>query len=79
MLKATAVAGIPEADAKRVIEDENEGLMDLKMAIREQVGNGIDSVPYIMFEGRRRDLTKEGAQDVEDYVKALETIIKESN
>lgn len=77
-MKATTAAGIPEEDAKKVIADEDEGLVDVKTAIREQVGNGIDSVPYVRFEGKKRDLTFEGAQDVEDYVKGLETIIKES-
>lgn len=52
--------------------------MAVKMAIKEQVVNGVDSIPYIVFEGRRRDLTFEGARDVEEYVKALETIVKES-
>ena len=48
------------------------------MLVREQAGNGVDSVPYIMFEGKRRDLTLVGAKEVEEYVKALETISRES-
>jgi len=48
------------------------------MAIQEQAGNGVDSVPTIMFEGRKRDITIQGANEVEDYVKALEQIVKES-
>lgn len=52
--------------------------METKMAIREQAGNGVDSVPYIVFEGKRRDLTLVGAKEVEEYEKALATIAKES-
>ena len=62
-----------------MIEDQNEGLMDAKMLIREQVGNGIDAVPYIVIEGKRRDISLEGAKSVDEYVKALQQVIKESS
>ena len=42
------------------------------MLIREQAGNGIDAVPYVVLEGKRRDFTLEGAKEVDDYVKELE-------
>ena len=71
-------AGISESEAKPFIQDKDDGLMDVKMAIREQGGNGIDSVPYIVIEGKRRDLTLVGAKEVEEYEKALHTIVKES-
>jgi len=61
-----------------VIADESEGLQETKMLIREQAGNGIDSVPFISIEGKRRDVSLQGAQEVGDYVKALEQIVKES-
>ena len=47
------------------------------MLIREQAGNGIDSVPYVVFEGKRRDFTVEGAKEVEEYVKEMEKVAKE--
>lgn len=78
LLKAATDAGIPEAEAKAFIEDRDEGVMDVKMAIREQAGNAIDSVPYIILEGKRRDFTLEGAREVEEYEKALASIAKES-
>lgn len=78
LLQATKTADIPELEAKAFVEDKDDGLQDVKTLVREQAGNGIDSVPYIMFEGRRRDLTLVGAKEVEEYVKALETIAKES-
>lgn len=79
LLKACLDAGIEEAEAKKIIEDESEGLMEVKSLIREQAGNGIDSVPYVILEGRRRDVTLEGAKEVGEYVKALEQIVKESS
>lgn len=79
LLKAVTEAGIPESEAKKVIEDEDEGLMETKMLIREQAGNAIDSVPYIVIEGKRRDVTLQGCRDVAEYVKALEQVIKESS
>jgi predicted DsbA family dithiol-disulfide isomerase len=78
LLKATTAAGIPEKEAKDFIEDRNEGMMDTKMLVREQAGNGVDSVPTITIEGKRRDITLVGAKEVEEYEKALQQIAKES-
>lgn len=79
LVAACVEAGVPEAEARRVVEeDESEGLIDVKSALRESAMDGIDSVPTIVFEGRRRDLTLVGAKEVRDYVKAMETIAKES-
>lgn len=41
LLRAVTEAGIDEQEAKSFIEDEYEGLMDVKMLIREQAGNGV--------------------------------------
>jgi len=78
LLEACKEAGIPETEAKKVIGDEYEGLQETKMKMREQASNGVDSVPFVVIEGRRRDITIQGANEVEDYVKALEKIVKES-
>ncbi len=48
------------------------------MLIREQAGNGIDSVPYVVIEGKRRDITLVGAKEVDEYVKEFEKVAKES-
>jgi len=78
LMKACIDSGIHEDEAKLFLEDEDEGMMDVKILIREQAGNGIDSVPYVIIEGKRRDLTLVGAKDVDEYVKALEQVVKES-
>jgi hypothetical protein len=70
--------GIPEHEAKALVEDRAEGMTDVKMLVREQDGNGVDSVPSITFEGKRRDLTLVGAKEVDEYLKTLETIARES-
>ncbi|KAI9711641.1 MAG: hypothetical protein M1828_001901 [Chrysothrix sp. TS-e1954] len=79
LLAATQEAGIPDAEAEPVINDQDEGLQDVKMMIREQTSNGVDAVPYITVEGKRRDFTLEGAKEVTEYVKTLNQVIKESN
>lgn len=79
LLEAATEAGIPESEAKAVIEDEDEGLMETKMMIREQAGNAIDSVPYVVIEGKRRDVTLQGCREVAEYVKSLQQIVKESS
>ncbi|KAL2038206.1 hypothetical protein N7G274_009154 [Stereocaulon virgatum] len=78
LLKAATDAGIDRSKAEAFIGDEYEGLPETKMLIREQAGNGIDAVPYIVLEGKRRDFTLEGAKEVEDYVKEFEKVAKES-
>jgi len=78
LLTATKAAGIPEAEAKAFIEDEHDGLQDVKLLIREQTGNGIDSVPYIVIEGKKRDISLQGAKEVDEYVKWLERVMKET-
>lgn len=79
LIAACAEAGIDGEKAKAVVEDESEGAAEVKAALRESVTNAIDSVPHIVFEGRRRDLTLVGAKEVHEYVKAMETIAKESS
>jgi predicted DsbA family dithiol-disulfide isomerase len=78
LLRACKEAGIEEKEAKEIIDDASEGLMEVKSLIREQASNGVDSVPYIVVEGKRRDVTLVGAKEVEEYLKALEQIMKES-
>lgn len=72
-------AGINESEAKKLVDDETEGLADVKSAFQESRMNGIDSVPHITIEGRKRDITLVGAKEVEQYVKALQTVAKESS
>jgi predicted DsbA family dithiol-disulfide isomerase len=74
---ACQAAGLGAEEARRRVEDENEGAADVKSAIREQAGNGVDSVPYVVVEGRRRDFTLVGAKGVEEYGKVLEQVAKE--
>lgn len=78
LLQAAADAGIDQKAAAAFIADEDEGRQDVKLLIREQAGNGIDSVPYVVFIGKRRDITLEGCREVHEYRKALEQIVKES-
>lgn len=78
LLKATTDAGIPEDEAKPFIQDKSDGMMDVKNMVRQQAGNGVDSVPYIVIQGKRRDITLVGAKEVEEYEKALRQIVKES-
>ncbi|KAE9375262.1 thioredoxin-like protein [Stipitochalara longipes BDJ] len=79
LVAACVEAGISKDEAEKVVKDKDEGLQETKMKIREQAGNGVDSVPFIVFEGKRRDVTIQGANEVEDYEKAMQTIVKESS
>lgn len=78
LIRACTDAGISEAEAKAFVEDESEGLQEVKMMVREQAQNGIDAVPHVVFEGKRRDFTLTGAKEVEEYLKTMEMVVKES-
>ena len=78
LLKAALHAGVDRSKAEALIGDEYEALPETKLLIREQASNGIDSVPYIVLEGKRRDVTLEGAKEVEEYLKEFDKIVKES-
>ncbi|KAF2127005.1 thioredoxin-like protein [Dothidotthia symphoricarpi CBS 119687] len=77
LVTACLAAGLTEEEARTLVDDESEGLGVTKAAIREQTGNGVDSVPYIVFEGRRRDFTLVGAKEVAEYEKILGQVAKE--
>lgn len=80
LLRACAEAGVDERDAQRVVvEDRELGRRETSHMVKLAGINGVDSVPTIVFEGRRRDLTLVGAKEVEEYEKAHATIIKESS
>ncbi|KAL6715543.1 hypothetical protein ACLMJK_006504 [Lecanora helva] len=78
LLKAAVDAGVDQSKAEVLIGDEYEGLPETKLLMREQASNGVDAVPYIVLEGKRRDLTLEGAKEVDDYLKEFDKIVKES-
>jgi len=77
LVKACTAAGLSGEEAKKVVEDIDEELIQTKAAIREQAGNGVDSVPYVVFEGRKRDFTLVGAKTVAEYEKVLGQVAKE--
>jgi predicted DsbA family dithiol-disulfide isomerase len=68
---------VPEDETKALVADRERGARQVKGQIRT-VGMDVDAVPTTVIEGRRRDLTLVGLKEVAEYVKALQTIIKES-
>lgn len=80
LLRACEEAGVEDADAKRVVVEERDlGRNETRQMLRMAGINGVDSVPTVVFEGKRRDLTLVGAKEVAEYEKALATIVKESS
>jgi len=77
-LEAAGVeAGLEEGYVKGLVKG-SEGTEEVKRLFREQRLDGISAVPHIVIEGKKRDIKLIGARDVEEYVKALQTIINES-
>lgn len=71
-------AGISEEDAKRVVLDKELGLDEVQTKLNE-VRRDIDAVPVITFEGKKRDITLTGSREIEEYLKVLERVAKESS
>lgn len=71
-------AGLEGEWVKGVVGDEERGLEEVKRVLGRKRADGVDSVPHVVFEGMRRDITVVGAREVDEYVKTLQTIIKES-
>lgn len=78
LVEACVEAGIDEAEAKEVVKDSERGERDVKQKM-SIIAMDIDAVPVVMVEGKRRDITLTGAKEVAEYVKALETVAKESS
>jgi len=77
LVNAAVDAGIDRSEAEKFVNGD-EWEQEVKMAIREQAANGIDAVPYVVIEGKKRDVALTGAKDVNQYVKSLEQVMKES-
>lgn len=75
---ACLAAGLSAEQAGETVEDEERGMREVKASIREQAMDGVDSVPYVVFEGRKRDFTLVGAKGVGEYVRTLEQVGKEA-
>lgn len=77
LLEASLRAGVDGMEAEGFVGDEEVGLREVERLVGEEEGNGVDSVPIVVVEGRKRDFTLQGAKSVEEYVKCLEQVAKE--
>ncbi|EHK45142.1 hypothetical protein TRIATDRAFT_87959 [Trichoderma atroviride IMI 206040] len=78
MLIASCVeAGISEEEAKKVVLDKELGLNEVQAKLSE-IRRDVDAVPVVAIEGKKRDITLTGSKEIEEYLKALERIAKES-
>ncbi|KAJ2968850.1 hypothetical protein NQ176_g8975 [Zarea fungicola] len=78
LVGACVEAGIDEADARNAVGDKELGLRKVRDRMR-LVGSDVDAVPVVRIEGKKRDLTLTGAKEVGAYIKALETVAKDSS
>jgi predicted DsbA family dithiol-disulfide isomerase len=78
LITACLAAGLSHTESEELVNDGDVYARQTKAAIQEQAGNGVDSVPYVVFEGRKRDFTLIGAKTVEEYGKVLGRVEKEA-
>lgn len=71
-------AGISEEEANKVVLDKELGLDEVQSKLSE-IRRDIDAVPVVAIEGKKRDITLTGSKEIEEYLKALERIAKESS
>jgi predicted DsbA family dithiol-disulfide isomerase len=77
LTEACVEAGLDEAEASSLVQDKARGERQARDSLR-RVARDVDAVPVVVVEGKRRDMTLTGAKEVDAYIKALETVIKES-
>ncbi|KAB5554591.1 thioredoxin-like protein [Coniochaeta sp. 2T2.1] len=79
LVEACERAGLGREEAEGMGRGGKEdGLRETKRMVLEEKMDGVDSVPTVRIEGRRRDVTLVGAKSVEEYVRALVLVAKES-
>ncbi len=76
LLEAAKFAGLDLAKVEKFI-DSDDLEEETKEDIQEQGINGIDAVPSVNIEGKRRDFTLQGAKDVQVYVNTFQQLLKE--
>ena len=54
LITACLAAGMAEDEAKELVQDRERGKREVERKVREQGADGVDSVPYVVFEGRKR-------------------------
>lgn len=59
-------------------EDPDILLPETEALLCEQVSNGVDTLPLVVFEGRRRDFPFKGAKEVRGYLAVMEKLVKEN-
>jgi predicted DsbA family dithiol-disulfide isomerase len=74
---ACVAAGLDDAEAERVVGDE-VGLDEVQRAVQRQAADGVDAVPWVVVEGRRRDFTLVGAKEIREYEKVLADVVREA-
>jgi predicted DsbA family dithiol-disulfide isomerase len=78
LMEACVAAGVGKEEARELVGSE-EGKVETERKIREVSGDGVDSVPWVVFEGRKRDFTLVGAKEVGEYLKVMEQVVKEAS
>lgn len=77
LVEACVEAGVDEGEARSFVRG-GEGEDVVRELVREQARDGVDSVPWVSVEGKRRDVGVVGAKEVGEYVKVLKQVVKES-
>ncbi|KAI9835063.1 MAG: hypothetical protein M1819_002615 [Sarea resinae] len=72
------ITRITDNDANNNDNDKSREKRAVGDTIKTQRMDGVDSVPYVVIEGRRRDFSLVGAKEVDEYVKVLEQVVAES-
>lgn len=78
LLSACHAAGLNEEEARSIVDDQERGKKGVERELQQVRADAVDSVPYVVFEGRRRDFTEVGAKGVGEYGKVLGMVEKEA-
>jgi predicted DsbA family dithiol-disulfide isomerase len=77
LMMACDAAGLSTEEVRAIVQNEEKGRKEVQREIENQRGMG-DSVPCVVFEGRKRNFREVGAKSVGEYGRILEQIEKEA-
>lgn len=77
LLTACKAAGVRDIDGIERFIGTDDLEDEVKEEILEQNINGVEGVPHINFEGRRRDFTLVGAKEPIEYYNTMKQVLKE--
>lgn len=77
LIAACHAAGLEAMESEKLVEDGGLWEQETRQLMEGRRRDGVDSVPTVVVEGRKRDFELVGAKEGREYVKVLGQVEKE--